>query len=51
MKFANLQELIQTSSSSRMYLLSLPVDIQLQLHEQKQFHTQFVRSCIQMRNI
>ena len=31
MKFANLQELIQTSSSSRMYLLSLPVDIQLQI--------------------
>ncbi|MFR1841059.1 MAG: hypothetical protein ACLUV3_11940 [Oscillospiraceae bacterium] len=37
MKFANLQELIQTSSSSRMYLLSLPVDIQLQLHEQNNF--------------
>ena len=37
MKLANLQELIQTSSSSRMYLLSLPVDIQLQLHEQNNF--------------
>lgn len=37
MQFANLQELIQTSSSSRLYLLSLPVDIQMQLHEQNDF--------------
>lgn len=40
MRFRNLQELIQISSSSRQYLLSLPVDIQMQLHEQNEFiHT------------
>lgn len=37
MQFANLQELIKTSSSSRRYLLSLPVSIQMQLHEQNEF--------------
>lgn len=42
MQFANLQELIQVSSSSRQYLLSLPVSIQMQLHEQNNFiHTQY----------
>ena len=40
MAFSNLKELIQTSSSSRQYLLSLPVDIQVKLHEQNEFiHT------------
>ena len=37
MQFANLQELIQVSSSSRQYLLSLPITIQMQLHEQNEF--------------
>ncbi len=42
MQFANLQELIQISSSSRRYLLSLPVSIQMQLHEQNDcIHTQY----------
>lgn len=42
MQFTNLQELIQISSSSRQYLLSLPVSIQMQLHEQNDFiHTQY----------
>ncbi|MBQ8824819.1 MAG: hypothetical protein IJZ64_06270 [Ruminococcus sp.] len=42
MQFLNLQELIKTSYSSRQYLLSLPVSIQMQLHEQNDFiHTQF----------
>lgn len=42
MQFKNLQELIQASSSSRKYLLSLSVPIQMQLHEQNDFiHTQY----------
>lgn len=42
MQFTNLQELIRISSSSRKYLLSLPVSIQMQLHEQNDFiHTQY----------
>ena len=42
MQFTNLQKLIQESSSSRKYLLSLPVPIQMQLHEQNDFiHTQY----------
>ena len=40
MAASNLKELIQISSSSRQYLLSLPVSIQMQLHEQNEFiHT------------
>lgn len=42
MQFTNLQELIRISSSSGKYLLSLPVSIQMQLHEQNDFiHTQY----------
>lgn len=42
MKFTDLQELISVSNSSRQYLLSLPVSVQLRLHEQNDFiHTQF----------
>lgn len=33
MQFQNLQELLQNSSSSRSFLLSLPVPVQLKLHE------------------
>lgn len=45
MQFKNLQKLIQTSSSSRQYLLSLPVSIQMQLHEQNDFiHTPQISS-------
>lgn len=41
MSYPNLQELLRNSSSSREYLLSLPVAIQLQLHEQDaHIHTQ-----------
>ncbi len=40
MSVSTLKELIQISSSSRRYLLSLPVDIQIKLHEQNKFiHT------------
>ena len=42
MQYLNLQGLLQGSSSSRAYLLSLPVEIQIQLHEQDTLiHTQF----------
>ena len=42
MKYKNLKELICSSSSSRNYLLSLPVPVQIRLHEQDKFiHTQF----------
>lgn len=34
MKYNNLQDLISHSSSSRRYFLSLPVSLQLVLHEQ-----------------
>lgn len=34
MYYENLQALIQKSSSTRQYFLSLPVDLQLSLHEQ-----------------
>lgn len=41
MPFPDLQTLLQASSSSRQFLLSLPVDVQLQLHEQNDWiHTQ-----------
>ena len=33
MKYRNLQELISGSTSSRAYFLSLPVDMQMSLHE------------------
>ena len=39
MPFPNLQTLLQASSSSRQFLLSLPVDVQLQLHEQNDWIT------------
>ena len=34
MQYANLHELIMHSSSTRRYFLSLPVSVQMQLHEQ-----------------
>lgn len=37
MKYANLQELIGISSSSRRYLLSLPVNVQMKLHARSDF--------------
>ena len=41
MPFPDLQTLLQASNSSRQFLLSLPVDVQLQLHEQNDWiHTQ-----------
>ncbi len=41
MPFPDLQTLLQASSSSQQFLLSLPVDMQLQLHEQNDWiHTQ-----------
>ena len=41
MPFPDLQTLLQASNSSRQFLLSLPVDVQLQLHEQNGWiHTQ-----------
>ncbi|MCC8192328.1 MAG: hypothetical protein LIO41_04735 [Ruminococcus sp.] len=42
MRYDNLHELIFSSSSSRQYFLSLPVEIQIILHEQNDFiHTLF----------
>ena len=39
--FPNLQSLLRQSSSSRQFLLSLPVAVQLRLHERNKFiHTQ-----------
>lgn len=41
MPFPDLQTLLQASNSSQQFLLSLPVDVQLQLHEQNEWiHTQ-----------
>ena len=41
MAFPNLQSLLRQSSSSRQFLLSLPVTVQLRLHERNKFiHTQ-----------
>lgn len=41
MAFPNLQLLLRQSSSSRQFLLSLPVAVQLRLHERNKFiHTQ-----------
>ena len=40
MKYLNLHELIQNSSSSRRYFLSLPVETQIDLHKLNSFiHT------------
>ena len=41
MPFPDLQTLLQASNYSRQFLLSLPVDVQMQLHEQNEsIHTQ-----------
>lgn len=38
----NLQELIQRSNSMRQYLISLPVDIQVELHNRSEYiHSAF----------
>ena len=37
LQYTNLQELIQGSSSARAYFLSLPVAVQLALHEQNRW--------------
>lgn len=37
MKYENLKELINESSSTRRYFLSLPVGVQMKLHEQNEF--------------
>ena len=37
MKYEHLQDLIQNSSSSRQYFLSLPVDVQMALHSQNEY--------------
>lgn len=40
MKYVNLTELLQKSSSSRKYFLSLPVCLQMELHEKGEYiHT------------
>ncbi len=40
MKYENLHELIRHSSSTRKYFLSLPVEMQLTMHEQNEYiHT------------
>lgn len=36
MRYDNLQELIRGSSSSRRYFLSLPVELQMRLHQQNE---------------
>lgn len=37
MQYDNLQSLIRNSSSSRKYFLSLPVDMQMELHRQNEY--------------
>lgn len=37
MQYDNLQSLIKNSSSSRKYFLSLPIDIQLELHKHNEY--------------
>lgn len=44
MKYKNLHELIFSSTSSRNYFLSLPVDMQLKLHE----HGDYIHTAAQL---
>lgn len=42
----NLAELIQRSSSTRQYFLSLPVDVQMKLHHRNEY----IRSAYELHN-
>lgn len=46
MRYINLNELIKNSSSTRKYFLSLPVDMQLSLHE----HNDYIHTALELRN-
>lgn len=46
MRYRDLHELIQNSQSSRAFFLSLPVEIQCQLHE----HNACIHSAVELRN-
>lgn len=46
MPYENLNRLIQGSSSARRYFLSLPVELQLALHE----HNDYVHSAAELHN-
>ncbi len=45
MQYTDLNDLVMKSSSTRKYFLSLPVEIQMQLHE----HNKFIHSAAQLR--
>lgn len=45
LKYENLNDLIFCSDSSRKYFLSLPADMQMQLHE----HNEYIHSAAELR--
>ena len=47
LKYDNLQSLIQNSNSTRKYFLSLPVNVQLELHK----HNVYIHSAHQLHNL
>lgn len=47
LQYDNLQSLIRNSSSTRNYFLSLPVDMQLELHK----HNEYIHSAQQLHNL
>lgn len=46
MKYSNLNELINNSKSSRDFFLSLPVNMQMKLHE----HSPYIHSAAELHN-
>lgn len=46
MRYDNLNELVKNSSSTRKYFLSLPVDMQISLHE----HNDYIHTAQELRN-
>ncbi len=46
MKYSNLNALIKNSKSSREFFLSLPVNMQMQLHE----HSPYIHSAAELHN-
>lgn len=47
LKYDNLQSLIQNSNSTRKFFLSLPVNVQLELHK----HNDYIHSANQLHNL
>lgn len=47
MQYSNLQSLIRNSKSARKYFLSLPIDMQLELHK----HNEYIHSAQQLNSL